>query len=60
MIIVDNALRERAQQHRPVKVGLVGAGWSGKRIVYQVLTAVSGMDVVAVANVDERRFDLVA
>lgn len=50
MIIVDNALRQRAEQGRPVRVGLVGAGYSGKRIAYQVLTAVPGMDVVAVAN----------
>lgn len=50
MIIVDNALRERAEQGRPVRVGVIGAGYSGNLIVYQILTAVAGMDVVAIAN----------
>ena len=30
MIIVDDALRARAAEGRPVNVGLVGAGFMGK------------------------------
>ena len=50
MIIVDTALRRRVHENKPVRVGVVGAGYSGKLIVYQILSAVPGLDVVAVAN----------
>jgi predicted homoserine dehydrogenase-like protein len=50
MIIVDNALRERARVGRPVRVGLIGAGYSGRRITYQILTAVPGMTVIGIGN----------
>ena len=30
MIIVDNALRERERQSRPIRVGMVGAGFMGQ------------------------------
>lgn len=50
MIIVDRALAERVQQDNPVRVGLVGAGFSGARIAHQIITAVPGLRVVAIAN----------
>jgi predicted homoserine dehydrogenase-like protein len=50
MIIVDTALRERAKSNRPIRVGLVGAGYSGKRIAYQISKFVAGMEVVGIAN----------
>lgn len=50
MIIVDRELKRRAAAGEPVRVGIIGAGYSGQRIVYQILTAVAGMDVCAVAN----------
>lgn len=50
MFIVDTALRERANSNRPIRVGLVGAGYSGKRITYQISNFVHGMEVVAIAN----------
>ena len=49
-MIVDRALAERVQQDRPVRVGLVGAGFSGARIAHQIVTAVPGLRVVAIAN----------
>ena len=50
MIMVDSALRARAHEGRPVRVGLVGAGAMGRGIALQVAQAVPGMDVVAIAN----------
>ncbi len=50
MIIVDRALRERAETGRPIRVGLVGAGFMGHAITSQIATAVPGMEVVAIAN----------
>ena len=50
MIIVDDALRARAAEGRPVNVGLVGAGFMGKALVRQVVTSVPGMRIAAVSN----------
>ena len=50
MIIVDRALAERVRQDNPVRVGLVGAGYSGSRIAHQIVTAVPGLRLVAIAN----------
>ncbi len=50
MIIVDRALEERARAGQPIKVGLNGAGYMGRAIGRQVLTAVPGMELVAIAN----------
>lgn len=50
MIIVDKALQQREQQGRPIRVGVVGAGFMGRGIVLQICSAVAGMRVVAVAN----------
>ncbi len=50
MIIVDRALEERAQAGRPIQVGLVGAGYMGRAITRQIVTAVPGMELVTIAN----------
>jgi len=50
MIIVDQALQERARQGRPIRVGLVGVGTMGRALLKQIIQRVSGMAVVAVAN----------
>ncbi|MFP5023353.1 NAD(P)H-dependent oxidoreductase [Pseudonocardia phyllosphaerae] len=50
MIIVDNALAKRAAENRPIRVGLVGAGFMGRGLVNQITNSVPGMDVVAIAN----------
>lgn len=50
MIIVDTALKKREQEGNPVKVGVVGAGYMGRGLVLQILTAIPGMDVAAVSN----------
>jgi predicted homoserine dehydrogenase-like protein len=50
MIIVDNALQQRLAEGRPVRVGMVGAGYMGRGIAMQILTAMPGMRLVAIAN----------
>jgi len=50
MIIVDRALQERAAQKRPIRVGMVGAGFQGSGIARQILLSVPGMRLCAIAN----------
>ena len=50
MIIIDTALAERQADNNPIRVGLVGAGYMGRGIALQIVTAVPGMKLVAVAN----------
>jgi predicted homoserine dehydrogenase-like protein len=48
MIIVDTALREREATGRPIRVGLIGAGFMAQGLTNQIVHSVPGMDVVAV------------
>ena len=50
MIIVDNALEQRAREGNPLRIALVGAGYMGRGIAFQILTSVRGMRLVAIAN----------
>lgn len=50
MILVDQALREREAQGRPVRVGMVGAGFMAHGIARQLQFALPGMRLVAIAN----------
>ena len=50
MIIVDTALQKRLDAGNPVRVALVGAGYMARCIALQIITAVPGMRLVAVAN----------
>ena len=50
MIIVDTALQKRAEDGRPLRVGLIGAGYMGRGIALQIATAVPGMVVAAIYN----------
>lgn len=54
MVIVDRALQARARAGNPIRVGMVGAGFMGRGIALQMLTAVPGMRLVAIAA---RRLD---
>lgn len=49
-MIVDTALAERHAAGRPVRVGLVGAGFMGRSMTRQMLQFMQGMNVVAIAN----------
>ncbi len=50
MIIVDTALKKRQSENNPINVGIIGAGYMGRGLVLQILTAITGMNVVAVSN----------
>jgi predicted homoserine dehydrogenase-like protein len=50
VIIVDRALEERRQAGNPIRVAMVGAGFMGRGIALQILTAVPGLRLVAIAN----------
>jgi len=50
MIIVDTALEKREKEGKPIRVGLIGAGYMGRGIALQFLTPLVGMRLVAIAN----------
>ena len=50
MIIVDTALQQRLQQRDPIRVALVGAGYMGRGIALEILTAFPGMRLAAIVN----------
>jgi predicted homoserine dehydrogenase-like protein len=47
---VDTALRECEDEGRPIRVGMVGAGATGRAIALQLGTPAPGMRLVAIAN----------
>ena len=49
-MIVDTALREREAKGHPIRVGMVGAGATGRAIALQLGTPVPGIRLVAIAN----------
>jgi predicted homoserine dehydrogenase-like protein len=50
VILIDKALAKRAEEKKPIRVGLVGAGYSGKKIAYQIIHSFPGLRLVAIAN----------
>ncbi|MDZ8049859.1 MAG: NAD(P)H-dependent oxidoreductase [Aulosira sp. ZfuVER01] len=50
MIIIDRALQARAALGRPIKVGMIGAGFMGRGIANQIINSVPGMELVAISN----------
>ena len=50
MIIVDNALKARAAQGKPIRVGMIGAGFMGRALVNQIVHSVPGERMVAIFN----------
>jgi predicted homoserine dehydrogenase-like protein len=49
VIIVDTALRRREEEGRPIKVGMVGAGFQGRGIALQIVRSTPGMRLCAIA-----------
>lgn len=49
MMIVDTALARRAAEGRPIRVGMIGAGFMGSGIALQIAQAVPGMRLCAIA-----------
>ncbi len=50
MIIVDTALKARAEANNPIKVGLIGAGFMVQGLTNTVVNSVPGMRIVAISN----------
>jgi predicted homoserine dehydrogenase-like protein len=50
MIIVDRALQARQEAGKPVRVGMIGAGFMGRGIANQIANSVPGMELVAISN----------
>ncbi len=50
MIVVDKALAERESAGKPIRVGLVGAGFAGKGFTLQLMGGLPGMRLVAISN----------
>lgn len=50
MIIIDAALQRRADEGRPVRVGMVGAGAMGRALALQIRQHTPGMELVGVCN----------
>ncbi|HUM09625.1 MAG TPA: Gfo/Idh/MocA family oxidoreductase [Myxococcaceae bacterium] len=50
MIIVDRALRAREEQGKPIRVGMVGAGFMGQGLTNQIENSVPGMRMAAIYN----------
>jgi predicted homoserine dehydrogenase-like protein len=50
MMAVDTVLQQREAEGNPIRVGMVGAGATGRAIALQLGTPVPGMRLVAIAN----------
>jgi len=50
MIIVDDALRAREEQGKPIRVGLIGAGFMARSLANQIVNSVKGMRLSAIYN----------
>src|SRR5262245_35507646 len=50
MLLVDRALNERQKQGKPIRVGIVGAGFMSQGLTNQIAHSTPGRRVVAVSN----------
>lgn len=50
MIIVDAALAKRHAANKPIRVGMIGAGFMAKGIALQICNYTPGMDLVCICN----------
>jgi predicted homoserine dehydrogenase-like protein len=50
MVIVDRALQAREEQGKPIRVGMIGAGFMGQGLTNQIENSVPGMRMAAVYN----------
>lgn len=49
MILIDTALKQRAAAGKPIRVGMIGAGFMGRGIALQIALSTPGMEVCAIA-----------
>src|SRR5262245_10550710 len=50
MILVDNALQAREAEGRPIRVGLIGAGFMAHGLANQITHSMRGMRLTAIYN----------
>ncbi len=50
MIIVDTEIAKRIAEDRPIKVAMIGAGYSAKHIASQVISSFPGMHLAVILN----------
>jgi predicted homoserine dehydrogenase-like protein len=50
MIYIDTLLARCYEENKPIRVGLVGAGFMAKGFVHQISRFVKGIEIVAIAN----------
>lgn len=50
MILIDTALRAREEQGKPIRVGMIGAGFMGQGLTNQIVNSVPGMRMAAIYN----------
>jgi predicted homoserine dehydrogenase-like protein len=50
MLIVDTALKRREAEGRPIRVGIIGAGFMCQGLTNQIANSVPGMRICAVSN----------
>ena len=50
MWIVDTALKSRADQNKPIRVGIIGAGFMCQGLTNQITQSTPGMRVAAISN----------
>jgi predicted homoserine dehydrogenase-like protein len=50
MIIIDRALKAREEQGKPIRVGMIGAGFMGQGLTNQIENSVPGMRMAAIYN----------
>ena len=50
MILVDNALRRREEEGRPIRVAMVGAGFMARATANQLINVSPGIRLVAISN----------
>src|SRR3954470_2139150 len=50
MIIVDNALRAREAEGKPIRVGFIGAGFMARGLANQILNVTPGIRLTAIFN----------
>ena len=55
VILVDTALKARAEQGKPIRVAIVGAGFMAQGLTNQIVHSTPGMRVVAISNRKPRR-----
>lgn len=48
MVIVDTALKKREEEHKPIRVAILGAGFMAQGLTNQIVNSVPGMRMVAV------------